>query len=99
MKLKTKYRQRMDVVICKLLHKFWSDYITEIGYLTQDRKRVVRSHAFETAVSLGQQVSNLKLCKDVNNTLANRQQILGTQLRARSSAAAKPGSADTKSQR
>ena len=78
--LKSKYRNRMAVVICTLLQKFWNEYIAEVGYLTYDRDRILQSNAFKAAGALGQQVTNLRLAKDELNTLANRQQVLGTQL-------------------
>jgi len=78
--LKQKYQDRMAVVICTLLQRFWNEYIAEVGYLTNDRRRIVRSNAFNAAEALGKQVSDLQLAKDEKRTLANRQQVLGTQL-------------------
>ena len=78
--LKQKYQDRMDVVICTLLKKFWNEYIAEVGYLTHDRGRILGSNAFKAAEALNIQVSSLQLAKDEGKTLKNRQRILGTQL-------------------
>jgi hypothetical protein len=78
--LKQKYQDRMNVVICTLLKKFWNEYIAEVGYLTHDRRRILGSNAFKAAEALNIQVSSLQLAKDEGKTLKNRQRILGTQL-------------------
>lgn len=78
--LDSKYRRRLNIVICTLLRQFWSAYIAEVGYITNDRARVTRSDAFKAAMALGQQVSNLKLYKDGKTQAQNRQQLLGIQL-------------------
>ena len=75
-KLKQAYLDRMDVVICTLLQRFWDEYIAEVGYLTHDRKRVLRSKAFESAEKLSEQVSSAKLAKDQLDTQNIRTQVL-----------------------
>lgn len=78
--LKRKYQVRLTVVICTLLRRFRNEYIAEVGYLTNDRGRIVQSHAFNAAVALGRQVSDLRLAKDELNTQPQRHQVLGVQL-------------------
>ena len=78
--LKSKYRNRMAVVVCTLLQRFSNEYNAEVGYITHDRRRVLQSKAFKAADALGQQVSGLRLAKDEGYTSAIRTQVLGNQL-------------------
>jgi hypothetical protein len=75
-KLEQGYRDRIDVVICTLLQRFSDEYLAEVGYFTNDRKRVLRSKAFESAEKLSEQVSSAKLATDQLDTQNSRTQVL-----------------------
>jgi|tagenome__1003787_1003787.scaffolds.fasta_scaffold20968258_2 hypothetical protein len=78
--LKSKYANRLAVVICTLLQRFWNEYIAEVGYLTYDRGRILGSKAFDTTETLALQVSAARIAKDEGHTLGVRQEVLGNKL-------------------
>lgn len=75
-KLSNQACPRTARVVCALLNQLWNNYITEIGYLTNDRRRVTQSYAFKQAVNLCGNVTKAKLYKNSNKQRELRKQVL-----------------------